>query len=113
MIDFNANIIRDMIATYVYEDIKGREPEVYDALSYLNEKFQEIEMWSFQNGEVERVLNSFRLCADSEMTRENEKAVRGVKVVDVAFIAAHYGFMFGLVWSENRRLKFYEEKINE
>lgn len=108
MIKFDADYIRDMVATYIYDDIEGRNEKIYSALSYLYEKMEEVERCDFYNREVTKVLNSFQLCVDSDMVLEKQKAVRGVKSPDVAFIAAHYGFMFGLVWAENQRLKFYE-----
>lgn len=115
MIDLNADMVRDMLAEYLNNDeLDGkRDQKIYGDLSYLAEKMEEIEIWSFPNGEVEKVLNSLKICADGEMERENQKAVRGIKNADVAFIAAHYGFMFGLVWSENLRLKFYEGWQND
>lgn len=108
MIKFNADKIRDMLAEYLYNDeLNGkRDPKIFDILEYLFEQMSEIENFDYQRGEVDRVLNSFQLCIDSEMTRENIEGVRGVKSPDVAFIASHYGFIFGLLCAENARLHF-------
>lgn len=107
MIKFDAEVINDLVSTYLYEDIEGRDSKIYSDVEYYWEKIQEI-FSDYRNGEVSRVLNSFQLCEDNEDERENKKAVRGVKSEDVAFIASHYGFIFGLVWAENRRLGFWK-----
>ena len=107
MIDFDADRIRDLVATYINDDrIEGRDPKVLDDLSYMYDKLMEIEREEFYNGEVTKVLNSFQLAKISEENCNRAKAIRGVKSADIAFIAANYGFMFGMAYAEQRRLGF-------
>ena len=107
MINFDADFINDLVATYLYEDIEGRDPEIFNYVQYLWEQLQE-ENWNYRHGEVTKVLNSFKMCELSEDATENKKAVHGVKADDVAFIATHYGFVFGMVYAENLRLDFWK-----
>ena len=107
MILFNAEKINDMVETYIYEDVKGRNEEIHSRVEFLYEQLTNA-MWDYQNGEIDKVLNSFQMCIDSEDEREAKKAVKGVKAEDVAFIATHYGLLYGLVMAENCRLNFYK-----
>lgn len=104
---FDAEFITELIWIYLDDDTKGKNPEIYNIVEYLWEQMREANL-HYRHGEVERTLNSFQLCADSEDSRENQKAVKGVSAADVAFISSHYGYIFGLVWGENLRLKFWK-----
>ena len=103
---FDAEEIIGMIETYLYEVETGRNPAVLEMVEHIYEQVQEAN-FDFMHGEVDRVLNSFQICVDSEDTRANIKDVKGVKREDVAFISMHYGFLYGLVYAENKRLKFW------
>lgn len=107
MIKLDADEIRELVSTYIYSDeIEGRDSEILNTLSYLYEDFDELERCEFCNGEVNKVLNSFQFRESDEEMRKNQKAIRGVNGADIALIASHFGFMFGMAYAEKLRLKF-------
>lgn len=107
MIRFDEEMINDLVTTYLNNYIEGRNDDVH---TYVEQLWEEIEMATcdYEHGEINRVLKSFEICAREEDTEKNFKGIRGVHSADVAFIATHYGLLYGLVWAENCRLHFWE-----
>ena len=103
MINFDYDKICYMLDCYL-----GAENSV-KALVYLKNKLDEEAEVSYCNNEINRVMNSFKLEHSNELAAQNIKAIKGVKSQDIAFIAAHVGFLFGALFAENHRLNFFEE----
>ena len=107
MINFDYDKICYMLDCYL-----GAENSVkalVDDLVYLKNKLDEEAEVSYCNNEINRVMNSFKLEHSNELAAQNIKAIKGVKSQDIAFIAAHVGFLFGALFAENHRLNFFEE----
>ena len=106
MVTFDFDELNEMAAAY--SDCPDKNARIDDDVAYLMEKLNEFATFEYTNGEIARVLNSFKLEFDSEDTRENYRAIKGVKSVDVAFIASQVGFVAGILHAENKRLNFFQ-----
>lgn len=112
MIIFDEQMINALVETYLYSDIEGRNDEVYSQVEQLWNNLQDASC-DYYNGEINRVLRLFSIISPTEYERDEtgmpkKRTVRGVKSEDVAFIALHYGFLYGLLAAENARLNFWE-----
>ena len=106
----NFDIDRIIESLYQYCDNENKNGELARDLEYIIEKLNE----KYYDGEVPRVINAFQDCSvnefyEMEYNVENVKAIKKVKSPDIAFIAAHVGFIFGALYAENSRLHFCEE----
>ena len=112
MIQFDKDMIDDLVTTYLYDDIEGRNEDVHSYVEYLWEQLDLMSCY-YYHGEIRKVLKTFETCEpiDEDDEPPKKKAVKGVKSEDVAFIATHYGLLYGLVTAENARLHFWEWKI--
>ena len=107
MINFNYDKICYMLDCYLGSENSNKA--LADDLEYLRIKLDEDAEIFYFNGEINRVMNSFKIEHRDELTAQNIKAIKGVKSQDIAFIAAHVGFLFGALFAENKRLDFFKE----
>ncbi len=113
MFMFKEDNIRDLISEYAYlEDTPDckRNPEVADVIQETFEALASSEIADYPNGEVSTVLNILAPPEDDDdfvnPFRKKNAALKKIKPFDIAFIALHYGFMYGACWAENQRLNF-------
>lgn len=119
MIRFDADYILDLIEEYVNGDVKGHNKEIHSTVAYHYEKFvEDYDIYYGGKWKIRAVLNgfqpSFSLVEDEESTAEEEKLnkiFRKVSKIDIAHITANFGFLFGLVYAENERLKFFKREV--
>lgn len=104
--------IMDIIGEYVEGEIDGRNPEI---LRYVEYFYQEVQEELLRDRDyfktVKNTLDSFQLAGDSEAQEARARALSKIKKIDAAWISANFGFMFGMVYAENLRLHFYEDKV--
>lgn len=106
-VSFDADYIMNMVYHYLYDDISGRNEDVYDIVERLVEdSIQEL----YQSKLPHKVLKGLQGAEDSEETAANEKAFKKISRDDIGYVAANFGFLFGLVYAEKSRLKFTVEE---
>lgn len=105
MLNLDWDTVNEMAVAYLEHPDKNSK--IADDVSYFLDEFNRDVTVCFRHGEVYRVLNSFKLEVESEDTSKNMKAVKGIKSQDVAYIAAHVGFIAGILHAENLRINFF------
>ena len=103
MVRFDLDKVFDMAAEFAD---KHKNSSLADDVEYLFEWLSGMRD-AYTNGEVERVVNALGLSFDNEEEAEMKKSIRGIKSEDVAWIAAHFGFLYGMLYAANRE-KFQE-----
>ena len=98
--------IKEMLAEYVEGGAEGRIPEVVNiAEIFLNEWQEEIKHDRAYYQKICDVLHGTQISDDSEETKENLYYLNQIDKEDIASIAAEYGFIYGLLYAEWKRLK--------
>ena len=99
MIKFDLDIVFDMAAEFAEEH---KNSPIANEVEYLFEWLGGMR-GAYVNGEVARVVNSLTvsLCEDEDY-EEMKKSIRGIKSEDIAWIAAHFGFLYGMLYATNR-----------
>ena len=88
MVNFNLDKVFDMAAEFADEH---KNSPLADDVEYLFEWLGGMRN-AYTNGEVARVVNSLSVA----------KSIRGIKSEDIAWIAAHFGFLYGMLFATNR-----------
>ena len=99
MVRFDLDKVFDMAAEFADEH---KNSPLANDVEYLFEWLGGMRD-AYTNGEVARVVNSLSisLCEDEDYD-EMKKSIRGIKSEDVAWIAAHFGFLYGMLYAVNR-----------
>ena len=103
MIDFDLSRLHEFISNYVYEEVAGRDEEIHDTVQILYERLL---LMNYNDGEIEKVMRALCGAEDPDDAEEISKYLRKISKDDIAFIASHFGFLYGMVYAEQLRLKF-------
>lgn len=99
MIRFDLDKVFDMAAEFADEH---KNSPLADDVEYLFERLGGMRN-AYTNGEVARVVNSLSVTLHTdEDYDEMKKSIRGIKSEDIAWIAAHFGFLYGMLFAANR-----------
>ena len=99
MVHFDLDKVFDMAAEFADEH---KNSPLADDVEYLFEWLGGMRN-AYTNGEVARVVNSLSVALHTdEDYEEMKKSIRGIKSEDIAWIAAHFGFLYGMLYAANR-----------
>ena len=99
MVNFNLDKVFDMAAEFADEH---KNSPLADDVEYLFERLGGMKN-SYTHSEVARVVNSLSVALyTDEDYDEMKKSIRGIKSEDIAWIAAHFGFLYGMLYAANR-----------
>ena len=107
---FDFGEINSMIDELAYnEDTDKIAQKLSDSAAYIRDALND----EYINNEINRVMDCFQNCTTDDFgeiysyNADNVKEVRGIKKPDIAYIAAHVGFIAGILYAENERFNFY------
>lgn len=102
MIKFDLDEAFEMATEFIYDDENKNSPLAND-VEYLFEFLSGMrEEYTYE--EVARVVNSLSvLIYDDDDLAELKKTLRGIKSEDIAWIAAHFGFLYGILFAINHK----------
>ena len=106
---FDADYIMNEVYKYIYsEEIAGRDSEVLQIVTMLVEDELQ-DLYADNKRPVHTALKGFQNDFDDDFPADAKRMRSEYKKKskeDVAYIAAKFGFLFGLVTAERERLKF-------
>ena len=110
MINFDLDKVFDMAAEYISQQEGKPSSRLVDDVEYLFERLGDMSRKGYTNGEVPRVVNSLSIVLhEADDYEEMRKSIRGIKSEDIAWIAAHFGFLYGMLYVLKYKGDFVEE----
>lgn len=102
---FDAPHIMNIAYRYLYDEIDGRDPEIFDIVERLvNDELQDLYEYNIEL--VLKILRGWQPAEDFEEEKKIQKDFKKIKREDIGYISAKFGFLYGLVCAEKLRLKF-------